>query len=1164
MVSRFFRLFVGVVACCLAAQGFAQLSWLGGTQTYNMGSSIPSNGAYMLPNGSVTVTTQTYPIAAGQSVVAVVTTNNWQTTQEIAFNFDRNVGNNSQWYGIIGPFTPGTNVQFYLRARGNNASDLFDNNNGQNFGYTWRYSPAARRGAILQWFCTDYSTILKRLPEVVQAGYGALYLPPPAKSGGGGFSTGYNPVDRFDLGDRLLMGTVKTRYGTTEELVNLVRTAKRFGLEVYCDLVTNHNDNRASWQMNRYPDLIPEDFHIRSSADTGNNEINFNSAGPLSYEMLNHDLVGLSDIAHENGNQTQTGTFNLPSYAEMNMWGKPWFTRHPLTPQYYPGGIIAKEDVREYLKRNCWYLMNVIGFDGFRIDAVKHTTPSFFMKTVGQAGYNSNNADLLPYLYSQKPNAMIFGEVLTGNNWELREYAKTGMQVLDFPLVFNLRSIFNGGGFGDIGSLGNGFGIDAATGLGFQNGGVDPNVGVGFVQSHDDGPPQSNNLAHAFLLTRPGSAKVYYDGNNQNPSDYSQFPRPGRFDSVGNGGAITTRMVDARNRFGRGTIFNRFQSGDLYVYERHVNGQAVVLVGLNDRGDTTLTQTVTTAFAPGTELEDLSGQRPNVIVNASSQVTITVPANSTPSNNNNATGYVMYAPVTAKADGNPMLVTDSTTGTSYPESTITSPSGTFAAGNGTTWKAATVTTNTINLAINTTSEGHEAVVMLNNGKNGPWYSVLTNTSEGLKDGFMTTTKQANGRFQLNNLDLSRLSDGLHVLKARVFNNSGTGPQLFNDFYYWFYLQRGLGTGWNVDGNLAEFGSQANWWQERSASSSSNRLDGLFVSNDDQYLYIGVAGRTDNAENYANGMAVIIDPEVGLNGGVTNLAALNDDSGPATRLLSNTKLTLPSGFRAKFVTASFRNQGLSSSPESIFTGSPTLPTTTGAQAGSWWINPNSLAKLTGVPSVVAMQPRPGTSGPLLGFEAAIPLAQLFPRTTSGYQPIGLLAYLGTTGEAGTTLLSTDVSRGTLGGYPEAISWISNQFLPTQIGIMNDPGTSPTTLNRHLTYWPRRATFTTNLRATPGPVVPGVAGKSTQTVTVNNISATTVNGPIWLKVSLAPNDLTSVDNRRGYTFIGGKTAYVQVQPGALGPAGSASFTVQFSGTKAWVVQASYTPLAGPGAL
>ena len=1146
----------------LAQASLAQLSWLGGTTTYNMGTQIPTVGAYMQPFASVTVSTQTYPIAPGQGVVAVVTTNNWQTQTEVQLNFDGNVGNNTRWYGIIGPYPQGTNVQFYLRANGSGNTVQYDNNGGQNFQYTWRYSPPARRGAILQWFATDYKTMLRRLPEVVQAGYGSIYLPPPSKSGGGGFSAGYNPIDRFDLGDRLLSGTVKTRFGSTEELQDLIRAAKRYGLEVYCDLIINHNDNRASWAINRYPDMIPEDFHIRSSADTGNNEIDFNNAGPLSFAMLNHDLVGLTDIAHENGNLTQTGAFNLPSYAEWNMWGKPWFVRQPTTPQYYPGGVPVKEDVREYLRRWCWWLSNVVGFDGFRVDALKHVNPRFMMKTQGQSGYDANNSDLMPSIYAANPNAYVFSEVFSTNSYELREYAKTGTQLLDFNLKSKISDLFNSSGFGDLTGLSNAFSIDSSTGLGFQNGGLDATLSVSFIQSHDENAPVSNNLASAFALTRPGGAVVYYDGNNLNPNDYGQFPRPGRYDSLGNGSDYTLRMVEARNRFGRGTIFNRWTTDKLYIYERHVNGQAVLLVGMNIRGDlTSLTQTVNTAFAPGTVLEDLSGQQPNVTVNGSSQVTITVPSNSTSTNSNNARGYVLYAPVSPKASGSAIVVTDADSGASYTETTITQPTGSFAQTNGTQYKRATISGTKLTININTTSDGNTAFVMLDNGKPGNWYTGLTNTPEGFTDGYLPTTKLANGSFRLANFDISMLEDGLHVLKARVFADTGTRPGVFSDFYYWFDVRRGLGTGWTIDGNLAEFGTQANWWQQRTPSSSSNRLDGIFLSNDDKYLYIGLAGRVDPAEGLINGMSLLIDPTVGSGGGVSNLASLNDDSGPAPRLLSNTRLTAPSGFAAKYALASFRHGVLSTSPESALTGLPTLPKAIGAEAGTWRIDPAKLTALVGVPSCIAIQPRVSPTGTLTGLEAAIPLRSLLPSGATAGQAMGFLAYLGTTGEAGSTLLSTDPLRGTIGGRPEPISWISNQFLPTQANVVNDPGTTPTALPSYLTYQPMRATTTPDLAIRTTSYDPAT---QTQTVGIKNNGNTTLSGPVWLVVNINPKSSATVVNKQGDTLYGTPRPYLLARKTNLGPKQEATVTVRFSGVTGATSPATYTAMYGRGAL
>src|SRR5687768_5442304 len=104
-------------------------------------------------------------------------------------------------------------------------------------------SADARAEIILQWFETPWAEVEARLPEVAAAGYDALWLPPPTKGTEGERDVGFAVFDRFDLGDQNQRGTTPTRYGTTEELKSMVRTAHRFGIRVYFDVVMNHNGN---------------------------------------------------------------------------------------------------------------------------------------------------------------------------------------------------------------------------------------------------------------------------------------------------------------------------------------------------------------------------------------------------------------------------------------------------------------------------------------------------------------------------------------------------------------------------------------------------------------------------------------------------------------------------------------------------------------------------------------------------------------------------------------------------------------------------------------------------------------------------------------------------------------------------------------------------------
>lgn len=1114
------------------------VQWVGNSRMYLTGVGLlPTKGAYVEKYQSVSITTQTWPITTGQTVTAVVTTNNWITSQEYVFTFDYNTGNNSQWYLVLGPLAPGTDLQYYIRANGQSNSIVYDSNSGQNFGFYTRFTPNYRRETMLQWFETDYRTITQRLPEVVAAGYGALYLPPPTKSGGGQYSVGYNPFDRFDMGDRLNMGTVRTKYGTAQELHELIRVAKRLGLEVYCDVVYNHSDNRASTAMDRYPEMIPEDFHIKSSADTSNTEINFNNESPFSFGMLNHDLVGLADIAHEDNNNTRTGTFTLPSYATFNGSGKPSFIRHPRTAQYYPNGTPAAEDVRQFLKRWTWYLSTVYDFDGFRLDAVKHTPPSFFDAALGQPGSVSSNGEALPYAYSVKPNLYIFGENFTSNAYELREFTKTGMNMLDFPLKFNLDNLFNSSGFNNISSaLANGYGLDGATGLPYEHGGLGRDLSISFVQSHDQGPPYSNNIAHAFTLTKAGRSKVYFDGNNIQAGNWANFPRPGRGDAIGDFGNTVTTLVDANLRYGRGDIVNRYGTDHLYVYERTVGGQGVMLVGLNNRGDQTeLSALVQTGFAPGAVLVDLTGQKPNLTVDAQGRVTIVVPSNTDANSTNNARGYVVYVqPAPSATDARPVKLFDYVTGTEFLPATIATPAGTF--GTPGSFFASTVNAPLVNLQVRTDASGFSAFAKLDSGLPLAGLTPAANTAEGLLDGYVPLTKQAAGQFSLGGVDLSGLAEGLHVLRVRAFLDTGSRPGVFREFRHFFYVRRGQ-TGVVVDGNLTDLGNPM-VTQSRTPSSQSNRLDALYGANDDRYFYFGLAGNVDTSEGLTNGVSMFFDADPGAGTGVQNLNSLNDDSGPATRLLSNANVTAPTFFGAEYALGVLRRSQLSTSPEATTVGDPVLPTPVGAFAGFYKINPNALNWLERQRSAVAWLPRGSVNDPARGLEVAIPLEQLITTSVASGQQIGLLAYLGTTGESGSTLPSTNSLRGTLGGYGAANSYLTNQFLPVQT-ITNDPGYNPVSLTSSTRYTIRFATPQPNVRVVRRTLAQQPNGVFRDEVLITNRSAATLAGPITLRVTMDP-DIRLV-NQTGRSFRGGKP-YVSFE-GTLAGGGTMKVTLDY---------------------
>src|ERR1043166_4135230 len=126
------------------------------------------------------------------------------------------------------------------------------------------FGAPARSEVILQYFETDWNEIYQRIPEIAEAGYDALWTPPPSKSPEAGTikwgNVGYSLFDRFDLGELPQRGLLGTRYGTRSDLRNLVDHLHFCDVKIYPDIVINHNGNGPDYRT--YPGMVPNDFHI--------------------------------------------------------------------------------------------------------------------------------------------------------------------------------------------------------------------------------------------------------------------------------------------------------------------------------------------------------------------------------------------------------------------------------------------------------------------------------------------------------------------------------------------------------------------------------------------------------------------------------------------------------------------------------------------------------------------------------------------------------------------------------------------------------------------------------------------------------------------------------------------------------------------------------------
>ena len=87
-----------------------------------------------------------------------------------------------------------------------------------------------------------YKNLRKNAKKLKENGIDALWLPPMTK-GESDMDVGYGAYDLWDLGEFDQKGTIRTKYGTKEELHQAIDALHKAGIKCYADVVLNHKGN---------------------------------------------------------------------------------------------------------------------------------------------------------------------------------------------------------------------------------------------------------------------------------------------------------------------------------------------------------------------------------------------------------------------------------------------------------------------------------------------------------------------------------------------------------------------------------------------------------------------------------------------------------------------------------------------------------------------------------------------------------------------------------------------------------------------------------------------------------------------------------------------------------------------------------------------------------
>ncbi|GAP95040.1 alpha-amylase family glycosyl hydrolase [Leptolyngbya sp. NIES-2104] len=319
-----------------------------------------------------------------------------------------------------------------------------------------------------------YTDIIENLDSIRKAGYGAILIPPPLYSDpkGDQWWQRYQPKDY-----RVLLSYL----GGKRDLERLIEACHSgtSRIRVYADLVINHMANEARDDRLNFP---------------GEAELAKYKAEPALFEE-NRLYGDLSEGVFSSWDFNQAGEID----------GGEWSDRGAVQYQNL-SGLPDLKDSDWVLKQQHLMVEALVemGFDGFRIDAIKHLTERMIDSLVDLAVFR---------------DSFWFGEVLTGSDHDQAVFLdpflrETWISAYDFPLFQTIREAF---GFG--GSL------RALSNPLAQNNALPWDRAVTFVVNHDiphnDGfrswllDRQDEHLAYAYLLGRDGGVPLIYSDHNE-------------------------------------------------------------------------------------------------------------------------------------------------------------------------------------------------------------------------------------------------------------------------------------------------------------------------------------------------------------------------------------------------------------------------------------------------------------------------------------------------------------------------------------------------------------------------------------------------------------------------------------------------------------------------
>ena len=439
-----------------------------------------------------------------------------------------------------------------------------------------------------------YKNLIRDAKKLKEAGIDALWLPPMTK-GGSDMDVGYGIYDLWDLGEFDQKGTVRTKYGTKEELHEAIDALHEAGIKCYADVVLNHKangDDKEKFkavmvdQNNRTQD-VGEETEIEAYTN-----FTFEGRGDKYSDMKWHwyhfDGVDYDDITKTSAVYRIVGD---GKYWDDDVSGEKGNFDYLMNMDIDHDHPEVREEI---FKWTDWFI-DETKVDGFRYDALKHISEEFIN-------------ELSKHIIEEKgvENFYLFGEFWQYSKESMAAYLEAteyNIDLFDVPLHFHLEEASKSNGNYDMRKI-------------FDNTIVSdfPEQAVTFVDNHDSQPGQGleswvedwfKEIAYALILFRKDGYPCLFAG------DYYGLCGPVKTDSKED---MLNNMMKVRKNYNYGDQDDYFDDPAVIGWVRRGDEDHKPLAVLLSIGDNAEKQMHVGEAEAGATYVDLSGKNEEVVI----------------------------------------------------------------------------------------------------------------------------------------------------------------------------------------------------------------------------------------------------------------------------------------------------------------------------------------------------------------------------------------------------------------------------------------------------------------------------------------------------------------------------------------------------------------------